>query len=219
MKEIPKAVFIDWNGTLSTSKFWGHLEDPSHPKSNYYTKLQSALFEGPMRELLVPWMRGELTSEDVVTKLSIVTELPYAELFEEFVFSCKTMQLVSPEVLDLVRHLRAKGIKVVIATDNMDSFNRWTVPELELTQHFDEILNSYDLAALKKDFDEKGNSLFFSQFLARNNLTPNQVVIIDDGDDKGLLSGMGIDYRRIEFGVGLVNELKKIVVQGGNETL
>lgn len=33
-----KTVFIDWNGTLSDSKFWGHLEDKTHPKHHILRK-------------------------------------------------------------------------------------------------------------------------------------------------------------------------------------
>lgn len=42
----------------------------------------------------------------------------------------------------------------------MDTFNRFTVESMRLKVIFDEILNSYELKAMKGDFKD-GKSLFF----------------------------------------------------------
>ena len=203
-----KAVFIDWNGTLSTSKFFGHLETE---KPDLYNQIQNILFGGELGQLINPWMVGEYNSEDIVTKLSQQLGLPYEELMHHFIFSCENM-IISEEVLDLIDQTREEGIKVVIATDNMDSLDRWTSEALRLNEHFDWILNSYYLKSRKGQFDEEGKSLFFDDFLAENNLMPENTILIDDSEDKGgNLSRYGIEYRKVEFDNGLKAELQKIL--------
>jgi FMN phosphatase YigB (HAD superfamily) len=207
-KEL-QAVFIDWNGTLSTSKFWGHLEEQN---PEVFSIIQTTLFQGNMSPYLDPWMRGVHDSEAVIAQLAKATGLTERMLYYEFIHAAKTMQLVSHDVLDQVAKLRQQGIKVVIATDNMDSFNRWTAPILQLNEHFDAILNSHSLRARKKDFDLAGDSKFFGRYLRQMNIDPRQTVIIDDTEDKGgVLLQYGMDYRKIEFGIGLVPELERIL--------
>lgn len=206
-----KAIFIDWNGTLSPSKFWGHLEHLNHPDNALFTKIESSLF-GNLSPLLKPWMKGELTSEIVIQKIAEDSKLPYDRVLEEFIISCQKMQFVSDNVLNLIKVIRDKNVKVVIATDNMDSFSRWTVPALLLNTHFDDILDSHTLKAMKGDMDDSGKSLFFDDFITRNGILPGESVLIDDSEDKeGRIGNIGIEYRKIEPVVGLVPELEQII--------
>lgn len=49
-----KVVFLDWNGTLSKSKFWGHLQSSNKKEDRIlFNKIDDALF-GQLRELLKP---------------------------------------------------------------------------------------------------------------------------------------------------------------------
>lgn len=105
-------------------------------------------------------MRGEQTSEQIVHQIAKVADLNKEELISEFIESCKSMKLVSDRIFEITKQLQSQGVKVVVATDNMDSFTRWTIPALKLETMFDNILNSYDLGVLKGDFDDKGESLF-----------------------------------------------------------
>lgn len=208
-----KAIFIDWNGTLSTDRFWEQLSQPSHPHHHIFSQVEQALFKNPQSShLFRSWMTGEFTVEDVMSLVGNQTNIPTDLLIRELEVSCKTMQLVSPNILNLVKEIREKEVKVVIATDNMDTFNRWTVPTLKLNETFDAILNSYDIRALKKDPLSSGRSPFFSNFLDSHNIHPTETIIIDDSHDKdGVLQGLGINYRKIEFGKGLEEELQKIL--------
>ncbi len=193
-----KTVFIDWNGTLSDSKFWGHLEDKTHPKHHIFEKIEDSLF-GSLKHLIKPWMRGEQTSEQIVHQIAKVADLNKEELISEFIESCKSMKLVSDRIFEITKQLQSQGVKVVVATDNMDSFTRWTIPALKLETMFDNILNSYDLGVLKGDFDDKGESLFFNWYLADHELSPTECVLIDDSEDKdGKIQGYGINYRKIK---------------------
>lgn len=208
----PKLVFVDWYGTLSNSTFWGHIPstDP-----NLYPLRQAAeatLF-GELSDLVIPWMKGQHTTEQIVSIISQKSSHSEEQLFSQFVLSAKQM-IIDPEVVALVEQLRNSGTKVVIATDNMDSFARWTTPALNLTNHFDGILNSYEQKALKKDFDSSGQSLFFGNYLKENNLRPEECVLIDDSDDKnGNLQKLGIVYQKIRKSSELKNVFSSIISQ------
>ncbi len=72
--------------------------------------------------------------------------------------------------------------KCVIATDNMDTFTRFTVPALRLSEHFDGILNSFERGVLKQDIDEQNPDRipFFDEYLREYNLQCEDVVLTDD---------------------------------------
>lgn len=205
-----KAIFIDWNGTLSDSKFWGHLEGETHPKHHIFEKIENSLF-GTHKHLIKPWMRGKQTSEQIIYQIAKTTKLDRKELFNEFTDSCKNMKLVSDRIFEVTKRLQGNGVKVVIATDNMDSFTRWTIPSMKLETVFDDILNSYDLGALKGDFGDSGESLFFDQFLKKHGLLAKECVLIDDSEDKdGRIQGYGVDYKRINDSSKLVGVLEDL---------
>ena len=159
-------------------------------------------------------------SEDVIDAISQELRLDYELLFQEFVIGCKSMKLVSEEIISLISKLRAKGIKAVIATNNTDSFSRWTVPSLKLHEVFDEILNSADLKGLKWDVDEKGQSLFFADFLQTQGIHPGESALLDDNNSemaRERTQSFGIEYRRVEPQVGLVPELRRIIAKDQDE--
>ncbi|NWF65809.1 MAG: hypothetical protein HXY38_16175 [Chloroflexi bacterium] len=206
-----KVVFLDWNGTLSDSKFWGHLENPQHPNSHLFPKIEKTLF-GELKHLLKPWMRGETTSEDVISQISEKAELNHNIILNEFVESCKNMKLATRRFTELIKQIQNSGTKVVVATDNMDSFPRWTVPALKLNEIFDDILESHSLKAMKGDFIEDGKSLFFHDFFSKHNIQPQESILIDDSEDRdNKISDFGIEYRKIEPVIGLEPELLRIV--------
>jgi FMN phosphatase YigB (HAD superfamily) len=159
-------------------------------------------------------MKGSVTSEEVIYAMSEKLSLEYHLVWQEFIRGCQSMQLVSEEIISLISQIRAMGVKVVIATNNTDSFSRWTVPSLKLHEVFDAILNSADVKGLKWDVDEKGQSLFFADFLQRQGLHPGESALIDDNDSemaRERTQQFGIEYRRIEPQIGLVPELRGII--------
>ncbi len=135
-----RCVFIDWHGTLSTARLWGHRPD--------LAPLAAPLFAstGDLQALLLPWLRGALTSEAVVRALAEAGGVAYAPALREFIVGCRRMALVSDAVPPLIAKLRGHRARVVIATDNTDAFVRWTVPSLGLDRLCDAILCSSDWA-------------------------------------------------------------------------
>jgi FMN phosphatase YigB (HAD superfamily) len=160
-------------------------------------------------------MRGALSSEDVVAGVCQGTDMSPAFALETLRASCQQMRFVADTVPQMVADLRARGLKVVIATDNMDTFQRWTVPSLRLGTLFDAILCSADLGALKEERDPDGQSRFFASYARAQGIGPGESLLLDDGEEEGfgaIIRQFGIDYQHIEPGKGLVPALQRLLV-------
>ena len=175
---LPKVIFIDWNKTLSHSLFWSHMIKKNHPYKRYHNKIVQFLFV-ENKELINSWMRGQYTSEDISGKISKAIKLDKEVILQELALSCKNMSFISPKIPALIKSIQQKGIKVTIATDNMDTFRRYTIPGMNLVNIFDDFLVSCDLKCLKGDF-KKEKLLFFDNYLQENNLFYSEVVLLDD---------------------------------------
>ncbi len=196
-----KYLFIDWYKTLSTSVFWQPFKDDAHPYHYLYEPIQNILFRESF-DVLQHWMRGHLTSEDVVAQVCKELCFEPEMMLKELILSCQNMRLMSENTLKLVTAIRFSGVKVVIATDNMDTFQRWTVPSLGLNHYFDDILSSYELGALKSDTDEQGRSLFFIPYLKSHAIGLGEGLLLDDSDERfgQIIRQTGIDYEHVEPG-------------------
>lgn len=209
-----KCLFVDWHLTLSKSIFWEHLSHPMHPHYPIFDYMQAALFQpSAPGKWLLPWLRGQFTSEEVIADICQGTDFEPTLVLQELIVSCRRMALVAETIPAYVANLRAKGIRVVIATDNVDTFHRWTVPSLRLYDMFDGILSSYELRALKEDKDQAGQSLFFSNYLQAHSIGPGESLLLDDGDEQfgNIIRQFGIDFQHIEPGHGLVPALQTLI--------
>ena len=194
-------LFIDWYKTLSASVFWEPFKDDDHPYHRLYEPIQKVLFRESF-DVLNNWMRGYLTSEDVVEQVCKEFHFEPEMMLKELILSCQNMRLMSENTLHLITEIRSRGVKVIIATDNMDTFQRWTVPSLSLDAYFDDILSSSELGALKSDTDEQGRSLFFTPYLKSNEIGAGESLLLDDSDERlgQIIRRTGIDYERVEPG-------------------
>ena len=186
-----KAIFIDWDKTLSISKFWSHWE-VSEPK--HYELVQKHFF-GTEKETLMAWMRGQLRAEQVIARAAIYTGIDKKILLRELKKSCQSMQLLDPSIKDVIKKIRASGIEVAIATDNMDTFLRWTVPALGLDDLVDRILDSHTLGVLKSDVGADGSSAFFSTYIRNLGIKPVEAVLFDD--NAGYIERFGLRYVQV----------------------
>lgn len=205
-----KFIFLDWNGTLSKSKFWGHLQK-SEEGILLFNKIENVLF-GQLKELLKPWMRGECKSEDICKKISELVNLPFDFIFSEFIKGCKNMEICNEEILNLIYLIKKSGSKVIIATDNMDSFTRWTYPAIQEKHNavFDDILNSFELKALKEDVNN-GVNMFFDDYIKNKKLQYCDCVLIDDSPDKnGIFSKIGMEYIQVPTTEEFIFSLRKL---------
>ncbi|MFA5634009.1 MAG: HAD family hydrolase [Candidatus Dojkabacteria bacterium] len=205
-----KVIFLDWNGTLSDSFFWEHMRisDDSEVLA-LYNLWDIALFNKP-KKYIEDWMRGRFSTEKVLKEIASKTSTEYEKLLREFVKGCESMEFVSDEIPSLVEVLKGDGYCVVIATNNMDCFTRWTVPFMQLDKLFDEVLNSYNLKGLKHDI-KKGESLFFKKFFEKYDFKPQECIFLDDSVDKGgYIASLGIEYVQIKNSKDLLKRLKSL---------
>lgn len=202
-----KVVFVDWDGTLSNSRFWGRWEGTPR-----YEQIQQALFRGG-HDLLKDWMRGVIVYEAILQYVESKTGIPYEELEDELRYSSENMRYIDPSVIDHIQKLRATGTKVVIATDNMDTFQRWTVPVLRLDALFDDILTSDTRRALKGDLYSDGASAFFSPYFSQSNAKPSETVLIDDNLDKRAVERIGIGFLHVNETTTLSHHIANILAQ------
>ncbi len=201
-----KVIFIDWDGTLSRSRFWEHwqIEDPEG-----YNKIQKVLFaENP--GMINDWMRGFVSAEVISAEVAHRTGLNPQIVLTNLEQSCKAMALMQPGVLDVIQKKRENGVKAVIATDNMDTFSRWTVPSLNLERHFDGILTSVARGALKEDVAEDGTSLFFHHYLSQNAIQPSEALWIDDRPVHKIAERLGMQFVQVGSGLDVIQVLQAV---------
>ena len=205
----PEIIFFDWNKTLSYSRFWEQLENKSHPHYKDGQKIFQFLFKDN-RSLLRPWMQGKLSTGYILEQIKAGTGLSKDFLQEELVKSCENMKFAFSGLDKLIQNLRKNGIKCVIATDNMDTFRKYTIPGMKLHEIFDDFLISCELGVLKFDIDEEQSKLlFFDTFLSKENKNYNQVALVDDQVDNGFYSSKGFQIFQISSPQELKNFLKK----------
>lgn len=173
-------LFLDFNGVLSYNKFWNQLESETHEYHHYWSMLHEYLFVKD-RKLFSQWMLVELTSEKVHRIIEINTSISYEFLFPLFVEDCKTID-ISESILDQIELLKEKYY-CILATDNMDSLERYTLPAYpRIQQVFHQIDNSYH----NKMFKKSNNGEYFLKRTREMNVPFSQCILIDDS--KGICS-------------------------------
>lgn len=199
MEKQYKVLFFDWHKTLSRCDFWGQLKDPSHNRHLWHENIVRFLFI-ENKAVVDQWMRGAINEDQILNLVSKKFDYPKEALREDLAESCKTMTLLSDEIIPLVTKIRKNGIQCVIATDNMDIFRKYVVPALKLDEHFNETLVSCDQKALKFDTSEDMTSIpFFHNYLKKNGLTYTDALLLDDRvDTSGLYKKLGFDTFKVE---------------------
>ncbi len=135
-------LFIDFDGTLCHDRFWRSLDSEEHGK------IQQFLFISN-KELVGEWMVGKHSSEEINILLSEKLDIPYGRLWNIFVSDCKNMR-ADAEALKLILKLKNR-FRIILITDNMDCFQRFTVGSIGLNRYFDEIVDSHTANQLKGD--------------------------------------------------------------------
>lgn len=200
-----KTIFIDWDGTLSNSRFWDRWIG-----TDKYNAIQKALFIDGL-EYTHLWMTGFMSYDQVLNYVESKTGIPYDELKQELEYSARHMKFVDDEVVSLVQELRSHGARVVIATDNMDTFRLWTSPELKLEMLFDGILTSDTRAALKSEVNDDGTSKFFSHYLTQNSIARSESVLIDNSLDTKIVESFGIEFLHVNEASPLTRHLEDLL--------
>jgi len=166
-RNLKTLVLVDWDQTLCFDRYWRSLPEAQR------LRVQDELFGGNST-LVHEWMRGEHAAEYVHAYLATWLGIEYEALWDVFVHDCETMR-VAPGLLTRLNALRAQAT-VVLATGNMDSFSRFTVPALRLHDYFDGISVSWDERLHKSD----NNGELFERLAARYRVPMCNVTLVDD---------------------------------------
>lgn len=205
-----KAIFFDWNKTLSNSLFWEQLDNPDHERHAWGKDIGDFIFV-KNRHIINDWMRGKIDSDHVVSMINDEYSYSKNHILNDLAESCRNMRFVDDSVPTLIKDLRSNGVKCVIATDNMDTFMKYTKPGLELEKYFDDFLVSSELGKLKFDFEDESIP-FFDKYLSQNNLSYHDVVLVDDCADRtGTYEKLGFDILQIFNSDDFVNKLDDLV--------
>jgi FMN phosphatase YigB (HAD superfamily) len=203
----PKVIFVDWDGTLSNSRFWEGCNTPSL-SPEVINSITTFLFRDS-KDLVNDWMTGLTASSRVIDIVADQFKLKAHELNQELERSCRNMKFMSIGIPNKIRQIQEQGTKVVIATDNMDTFDDWTVPSLKLDSIFDGILNSPRQGVLKSEIRE-GISAFFSPYFMQQGLKPTESVLIDNRLSNNVLESIGIEFIHINSDYNLDEALDSL---------
>ena len=196
MSEVqkPKVIFVDWYKTLSTSLFWVNHTDALLSPQELNGICSFLFYESGLVDL---WMTGFINSEKVIAEIAAVLHIDARRVLQELVYSCKVMELSDTRVPSIIQELRRQGIKVVLATDNMDTFERWTVPALDLSTMFDSVITSASRGVLKSEVQDD-YSPFFGDYLVQNGIKPTEAVLVDDSPVDRVVIATGLGFRRVD---------------------
>lgn len=166
---MKSGLLIDFDGTLCFDYFWRSLATDSRKR------VQKLLFQG-YNSLVDDWMRGLKTAEDIAAHASESLDIEYEELWNCFETDCLTMH-VEPDTLDHIRDMQSR-FQTILVTDNMDSFDRFTLPSLRLNEYFNATVNSARWGVLKGD---KAGGLF-AEVIAQYGLDVKTTHLIDNSE-------------------------------------
>lgn len=144
-----KILFCDFNGVISYNLFWS--------KYAHCNASLQAIFG---TDLVNEWMKGRKTSEEINRIFADISSLEYEVVMADFILDCQNLDIDN----DILRQIKAKiGYIKILATNNMDCFDRWVIPSHpELEETFDYIHNSSNLGFLKQEnnYFDLNNKLF-----------------------------------------------------------
>ncbi len=127
MDQVPlsgRVIFSDWHGVLSRDPFWTSIRDSAtHPLHEQLEAGMAGVFD-PARDIAGGWMKGLLSSDQVIAQMGIQLRGRFTGDFlaRRLDLDCARMK-VNVALFEVLRVIRAEAM-VVIATDNMDCFAR-----------------------------------------------------------------------------------------------
>jgi hypothetical protein len=196
MNQVPlsgRVIFSDWHGVLSRDPFWTSIRNcATHPLHKQLEAGMAGVFD-PARNTANEWMKGLLSSGQVIAEMGIQLRGRFMDDFlaRRLDLDCGRMK-VNVGLFEVLRVMRAEAM-VVIATDNMDCFERAFTRarsrrrrpgrERETLADWavicDDIICSSQAGALKSEDPQT----FFGPWLAIHGVGFADAVLIDDRAD------------------------------------
>ena len=171
-----KCVVFDFGHTLSSDHYF-KIPPPGCPQ--WHEIIQKVIFGEP--SIVIPWMKGELTSLDIAGLLSKHFPLDIPTIAATMEKGCQHLNF-NPAVWDFAVAQKAARRKTALVTDNMDVFTMVVVPAHSLGQLFDVILNSADFHEICKEilwpiaFERLGGGIRYANSL-----------LIEDGETESAM--------------------------------
>lgn len=205
MRQVPlsrRVIFSDWHGVLSRDPFWTSIRNSAtHPLHAQLEAGMAGVFD-PARNIANEWMKGLLSSDQVIADMCIQLHGRFRDDFlaRRLDLDCARMT-VNAELFEVLRFIRAEAM-VVIATDNMDCFARAFEHARRRRRHLkreretladwavicDDIICSSQAGALKSEDPRT----FFGPWLAAHGVDFTDAVLIDDrADNCAAFTGQG----------------------------
>jgi len=141
-----KCVIFDYGYTLSPENYF-KVSPPQTPQ--WHEIIQEHIFHDPA--VVIPWMKGEITSLDVAHILSQYIPLDGSTILSTMEEGCRELAF-NPAVWILALKQKLAGRQIALVTANMDVFTKVVVPAHKLDRIFDVIVNSADFHEIRKEF-------------------------------------------------------------------
>ena len=222
MNQVPlsgRVIFSDWHGVLSRDPFWTSIRlSASHPLHEQLEAGMAGVFD-PARNIASEWMKGLLSSDQVMAEMGIQLRGRFRDDFlaRRLDLDCARMH-VNVSLFEVLRVIRAEAM-VVIATDNMDCFarafdharsrrSRRPGRERETLADWavicDDIICSSQAGALKSEDPQT----FFGPWLAAHGVGFTDAVLIDDrADNCAAFTSQGGTIIQWKMGTSDISEL------------
>lgn len=221
MSQMPlcgRVIFSDWHGVLSRDPFWTSIRNSStHPLHEQLEQGMAEVFD-PARNTASDWMKGLLSSDQVISEMGIQLPRRFQADFlaRRLDLDCARMK-VNVALFEVLRVIRAEAM-VVVATDNMDCFarsftrarsrRRWRSRGRETLADWaficDDIICSSQTGALKSDEP----NVFFGPWLAAHGMRFADAMLIDDrADNCAAFTTQGGAAIQWKIGTGDVGDL------------
>lgn len=186
-----KVLFVDWHGVLSQDPFWiSILHNRQHPLYQQLTKATEDLFTRQV-DRVHHWMRGNLTANQIIESFQMTPgpEFPRDYLNHKLIEDCQFMR-INAQLVRSLKDAKTSGIKIVLATDNMDCFSEAiqqakqhrkcfeeeTISFAATVQLFDDILCSSEQRVLKREDPQH----FYEGWLKRQSFKFSDAILLDD---------------------------------------
>lgn len=173
-----RVVFVDWHGVLSNRRLWANFDISPEDKQPFERNLND-LFSS---HLIDEWMRGRCTAEQIAAHLLL--DIDDSRLSVQRVVDHAISQMIAVKMRERLRKLLwrlRKTHAVVLATDNMDVFDRAATRRNDIRRTFDDYLNSCYVGALK----DESPTRFFGDWLDAYGLGFADATLIDDRQTNG----------------------------------
>lgn len=165
---MQKVLLVDFDGVMSNGKFYDNQD------MVLARNIQEYLFSPLRGELVKDWMRGKYTYEEINQSISDALGLNANKLNDLLEQSVKEFHLNQP-LLRYVAKLRKEKWLVYLYTDNMDIFDRVTVPHFNLNECFDAIYSSSTYGSIK--FEDLS---LFTRLKSEQNIGNGRFYLVDD---------------------------------------